>query len=310
MEIVKKKPTIFLWGSCDLQDIILSSQQIISNFNFGNSHGYGTTLDFNEIKKFPPYSPSMMSLYASPGPIALRLYETMHANQSKIDCYNHRLYLEICKFSYLDYLRSVVQPDDVLIVSFSTEILTKIQVGKEVFTIPVFSTYLANPNNMLHWLFTEYVAKEHYQVSFDNPASVTLTHQLTKEFAKTISEIFGERVVCVKTHVTDVGYSAKRRSFEKLPVSCDSLVPLYKQSRLSMSDHDHAFTSQSLNVVLKYFCKCYPYDLEIIELTDQYFVDLDRDIGSHPFHLDLFSKIKIGSKIYDRLIKLTTKEKK
>jgi hypothetical protein len=299
--IPSTKPKIFLFGACDLfQAVIIDS--IRKEFTV-DCVGVEKTdsLDLKTLK--PKFSTSMRSLYTKPNEIANRLHDTL-IQSDDIKHYHYELYREIIKFPYLEYFKNNAGPNDILVMNLSSELYTKIGVKSELFTIiPVPDNGIVNKSDQLHWLYDEYFRKDIYQIPFDDEESLNVTYDLLQEFAKDIYEIFQNRVVLVKTHITNL-MLASDLTIKKVKVSMEENIPFYKPTKIMSHPLDHTYAQRSTNLLLKKFQKWYKCDIPMVETKEPVFMDPDHKFGVAPFHLHKISNYKIGLNIYQELVKL------
>ena len=295
------KPKIFLFGACDLFQAVtidtIRKDYTIDCINLVKTN----SLNLEEIK--PRFSTSIRSLYTKPNEIANRLYDTL-LHSDNLKTHHHELYKEIIKFPYLEYFKKEAGPDDVLVMNLSAELYTKIQVKSELFTIfPIPDNTISDNSDLLHWLYDEYLTKEIYQVPFDDDESLNITYDLLQDFAKEIYEIFQNRVILVKTHITNLMLGSDM-TIKKVKVPVLGNIPFYRATKIMSHPLDHTYAQRATDLLLKKFQKWYNADIPIVEITEPIFMDPNHQYGVAPFHLHKHSSYKIGVGIHRELVKL------
>jgi len=302
------KPKIFLFGACDLYQAVnidtIRKDFVIDAMPKGLSEI--DHIDFS-IGVKPKFSTSMLSMYTAPNAIANRVHDSLYNNLT-LKKYHFELNREILKFSYLKYFAESAGPNDILVMNLSSELYTKIQVKSEIFTaIPILSdSNVNNPDDPLHWLYKEYLTKEAYQVPFDDEESVNNTYLLLKDFARDIYEIFQDRVIIVRTHMTDLAL-LKFNKVEKIQVPLEGTVPFYKTSKIMHDPADHTYAVRLMNLFVNKFKLWYKQDIPVVSLDGPVFVDVNHPLGYAPFHLHMISNYQLGLNIHKELIKMKDK---
>jgi hypothetical protein len=306
--IASAKPKIFLFGACDLYQAV-NIDTIKKEFDIDTApKGLAQVdhLDFNLGLK-PKYSTSLQSLYTKPNELANRVYDTIR-NITKPKRYHYEVYREITKFPYLKYFKDTAGPNDILILNFSSELYTKLSVKSEKITIiPAPDADLKNINDEFHWLYKEYYTKNVYQIPFDNDKSLNDTYDLLEDFAKDIFEIFQDRVILVKTHMTNLALATDLK-IDKIQVPLESHIPFFKPSRVMSDPVDHEYGMRVTNIFLTKFKRKYKADIPVVSIKEPVFVDFNHPYGYAPFHLHRFSNYKIGLGIYNELVKFKVYE--
>jgi hypothetical protein len=302
-----QKPKIFLFGACDLLQAVnidtIRKEYTIDAIPLNLRQP--DTLDFNTCIK-PKFSTSMVSLYTKPNELANRIHEYL-SKETDLKKYHYSFYREIVKYPYLKYFKESAGPNDILIMNFSSELYTKMHSGSEKFTvIPAPDIDIKNPADKLHWLYTEYLINDAYQVPFDDEESLNITYDLLQDFAKEIHKIFNDRVILVKTHVTDLTLTNDAK-IEKIPVALETTIPFYKPKKIMSHPLDHTYAQRATNLLLKKFRKWYSADIPVVAVDDVLFVDVNHPHGYAPFHLHYFSNYKIGINIYQELVKMSNR---
>lgn len=294
------KPRLFLWGSCDLHesvdiDVIRQHFAIdINDYRLENQHSLEFSLGYG------PMTTSLISLYTPPSLIAYRVRSTL-LEQPKLSNHHYVANREICKFPYLQFLKNNATNKDIFILSFSTEAYTKIFANSERFTMLSLMNHIAHKLDPLHWLYEEYFTRSEYQMPFDNPCNINESNAMLQDFARDIYEIFGDRIICVKTHLSNFGYHNSK--VINYPVSCDRNIPFYKTSKLALHDNDHTYFQKQADFIIRKFLIYYKAEVPIVEMKEPVFLDLNHKWGVAPFHLHQFSTYKIGLEIYKKLLK-------
>jgi len=299
------KPKIFLFGACDLFQAVnidtIRNEYVIDAIPINLRQA--DTLDFSTCIK-PKFSTSMVSLYTKPNELAGRLYDCL-IKEKDLKRYHYDFYREILKFSYLNYFKETAGPNDILVMNFSTELYSKMQVKSERFTIiPAPEIDVKNPNDKLYWLYAEYLTKDVYQIPFDDNSALNDTYDLLDDFAKDIYEIFNDRVILVKTHMTDLALTDNAK-IERIMVPLEAHIPFYKLSKLMQDPVDHKYGLRVANIFTTKFRRKYQADIPLVSVEDTLFVDFNHPQGYAPFHLHRYSNYKIGINIYQELVKMT-----
>jgi hypothetical protein len=301
-----KKPNIFLFGGCDLHDVVDNDlfardfnvvKQAINQPQIDNGD-----LDFNK-GSFPTMGTSVISLYTKPGPIALRVLETLATGKKRDVIMNRQTYNEIAKFPYIDFYKKNVGPCDYLLMGFSPELYTKFYGAGECFSCFPAMGALQDPSNCLHWIYKEYFTKDEFLLSFDTKESLELSFDLIVDFARDIYGIFQDRVLLIKTHFSNFIISSdhKVKSIEFGP---DNLL-YYKQTKVVTDPLDHSYADRLSMMIMNKFRHHYSSDLNLIQLDEPVFLDSNHRWGLSQFHIDLTSRGKIAKLIHADLIKRT-----
>jgi len=298
--IPSTKPRVFSFGACDLTQAIIIDT-IRRDFSVDAFNDPNDSLDLSVSR--PIYSTSIRSLYTPPNIIANRVYDTIK-NSTDVKRCHYDLYREIAKISFLDYFKKEAGPNDILVMNLSSELYTKINVKSELFTvIPHVGKEIQDPLDCLHWIYAEYLTNEIYQIPFDEEESLNITYDLLQDFAKDIYDIFQDRVILVKTHITNL-MIATDSEIKKVKVPIVGNIPFYKSTKIISHPLDHTYAQRATNLLLKKFQKWYKADIPIVELTEPIFMDPYHKYGVAPFHLHSSSNYKIGLKIHQALKKL------
>ena len=304
MMFVEPKPKLFVFGACDLHQSI-KIDMIAHKFTRDLIRTEKDTLDF-ETCNVPPFSTSMLSLYTKPNELANRVHETLIKTKN-VRRYHYALYKEIVKFPYLKYFKENAGPKDILVMNLSSELYTKIKAKSETFTIiPIPDARIYDGKDQLHWLYKEYINKDEYIVPFDDEQSLNETYDVLQDFARDVYEIFQDRVVLVKTHVTNLALGSTA-DIEKVKIPLNGTIPFYKPSRIMQDPLDHTYAQRATNLLLNKFRKWYKAELPIVSVSDGIFLDYNHPYGYSPFHLHISSCTKIGLNIYDELVKIKNK---
>jgi len=299
-----KKPNIFLFGGCDLSDVVDNDlfardfnvvKQAINQPLIDNGD-----LDFNK-GSFPARGTSVISLYTKPGPIALRVLETLAAGKKRDIIMNRQTYNEIAKFPYIDFYKKNAGPRDYLLIGFSPEIYTKFYSAGECFSICPAMGVLQDPSNCLHWIYKEYFTKDEFLLSFDTKESLELSFDLMVDFARDIYEIFQDRVLLIKTHFSNfiISNDHKIKSIEFGP---DNLL-YYKQTKVVTDPLDHSYADRLSMIIMNKFRHHYSSNLNLIQLNEPVFLDANHRSGFSQFHIDSNSRGKIAKLIHKDLTK-------
>jgi hypothetical protein len=294
---------LFLYGGCDLHDIVENPiiEKHFEVIKSGSLIGTDTgDLNFNK-GTFSTVGTSLISLYTKPGPIAQRVLETLVTARKRDVFINRDTYNEIVKFPMLSFYKKHAGPNDYLLLSFSPEIYTKFRKSTECFTCVPTMKNLENPDNCLHWLYTEYLRKEEFLLPFDTKESLELSFDLMVDFARDIYEIFQDRVILVKTHFSNFAIGNDFR-IKKIQSSPKHLL-YYKQTKIITDPLDQNYADRLSMIIMKKFRHHYRNDLSFIQLTDPVFLDLNHRYGVSQFHIDAKSRDSIARLIYQDLVK-------
>lgn len=300
------KPRLFVWGTCDLHDCV-NIDIIRKNFEIDVRRDEPQSLDlctdYGSRKDW--FVPSLISLYSDTNEIAAAVYESLATAKTPLDSQHFNIYNEIVKFPYLEYFKNNVTENDYLILSFSSELYTKIFTKKNKFTLLPLMTITRQPSDILHWVFKDLISKAAYQMPFDDQQSLNLTYEILKDFARDLHAIFKDRIIIVKTHLTNLAYSKDTSTVHKVFISCDSHIPFYSTSRLALHNNDHSYAEKWSELIIKQFKRFYPDDIPVVRSHTPVFLDLNHKWGASPFHLHTNSSYQIGLILYDTLNKLT-----
>jgi len=292
---------LFIHGSCDLYDI-LDTKIIKKNFTVVNQswnfyNNSNTSLDMNRMR-FPGTGSSLRSIYTDPGPIALRVYDSL-INKPCSDKINSRhSFQEILKFPYFNFFEKHSTTNDYLILSFGSECFSKCEVNNECFTCIPNMIYLEQKDHPLHWVFKEYLTEDNI-VSFDERSNQNNTALLIQQFADDIYKIFKNRVILVKTHFTP--YAKYNNNTIKINSFVDESIPFYKRSKVITDSRDIYYTQKAMSIFEKKFLLAYKTDIPYIEIDDKLYIDGNHRWGASQFHLDLESREKIAKEISNNI---------
>lgn len=304
-----QKPKLFLFGGCDLWDSV--NVKIIRDSYYIDRYAFGTNRDIslNVTNRFHE-STSLISLYTKPASIANRVNDTL-STLDKLE-YHHILASEqIMKYDYLEFFRRHAGPNDILLLNFTNDLYTKIKCGNECFTILPQLMPIADPKDPLHWLHKEYFENEYYHSCFDEKDSLNETTEALRDFAKDIYSIFQNRVILVKFHLSNLIYHGSVNNVQELNWTCNSKIPFYKTTKVMVDPTDHTYAKRCANLILERFRIFYKEELPLIELEDKdCFIDPCHRYGLAPLHLHPITIEKLGYKIYNELIAMTSKIEK
>jgi len=294
---------LFLYGGCDLRDIA-ENPTLKKNFKIVDSdltgHIDNDNLNFTNVN-LPWMGTSLISLYTKPGPIAQRVLETLSTGRKRDIIINRETYNEVVKFPILSFYKKHAGPNDYLLLSFSPEIYTKIRKSRECFTCFPTMRHLANPDNCLNWLYTEYFTKEECLLAFDSKESLDLSFELAKDFARDIYEIFQDRVILVKTHFSNFAIASDHH-IKKIKFGPDDLL-YYKQTKIITDPLDLSYAEKLSKLSMSTFRHRYKSDLSLIQLHEPVFLDANHRWGLSQFHIDLKSRDKIAKLICAEILK-------
>ena len=300
------KPKLFMFGGCDLQDIAMSD--IISK-DFDVVH-YATAnkremdnaiLDFNK-GSFPSMGTSIISMYTKPGPLAQRILEDLYTADKRDILANRHVYYEVTKFPYLEFFKKNAGPSDYLLLGFSPELYTKFYFGNECFSCLPAMRRLRDPNDKLHWLYKEYFTKEEFLLPFDTRESLNWTSDIISDFARDIYEIFQDRVILVKTHLSDLAI-ASDFSIKKINLTTTDNLLFYRQTKMMSSPTDHTYADRLTLLILEKFRRRYKSDVDVVQLNEPVFIDPNHRWGHSQFHIDQHSRNKLAKIVLELLLK-------
>jgi hypothetical protein len=287
------KPKLFLFGGCDLRDIAkndgLQRDFDVIDFSINHQKIDNTFIDFSHAS-FP--ETSIMSLYTKPGPIAHRILDTLATAQKGHMIINKNVVNEILKFPYLDFYKQHAGPNDYLLISFSPEIYTKYASHGEIFTCMPSMSSLENPDNILHWVYKEYLQKPELLMPFDTKESIEMTSQIMIDFARDLYEIFQDRVILIKTHFSNYVLS-KDSKITKIQPGPSNLL-YYRQTKVITEPTDLSYVERLSMIITNKFRTRYKSDLTLIQLNEPVFIDGNHRWGSTQFHIDVDSRNKIA----------------
>lgn len=303
------KPRLFQFGGCDLYDItridlLQRNYDVISYAPDPKSVDNG--LVGFEQASFPDVGTSVISLYTKPGALAQRCLESLQKAKKRDMILNRRVFNEVAKFPYLEFYRRHVRPGDFLVLGFSPELYTKIQVAGECFSCVPGIDVIKDPNNCLHWLYQDYVRMEKYQLPFDTKASLEWSFDLLVDFARDIHQLFQERVILVKTHFSSLLLTRDLR-VEPVKIGPDQLS-YYRQTKLQHDPTDNRYAERLSTIIMNKFQHHYSSTLTQVQLTQPPLIDANHDWGLNPFHIDPQSRYQLAVMI-DREIQSRMKPK-
>lgn len=305
-----RKTRIFLFGGCDLHDIakddLLTKDFEIVYHSVEEMFVDNRKLDFDQ-RSFPQIGTSVISLYSKPGPIAQRVLETLSTAQHRDIVNNIAVYNEILKFPYLDFYKKHAGPDDYLLLGFSPELYTKYLKGQECFTCVPSMDVLEEESNPLHWIIEECFRKDEFLLPFDSRDSINWTAELLVDFARDIYEIFQDRVILVKTHLSNFMIS-KDYKIRKINANCHTSIPYYKQTKIITDPLDQNYAERLTMLIMTKFMHRYKTNLNLIKLDEPVFLDENHKWGYTQFHIDSNSRNKIAKLIKDDLLNKMSKK--
>lgn len=299
------KPKIFLYGGCDLHDmaksLVLRREFEVIDHSPEHIVVDESSLDFSK-QSFPGEGRSLASLYTPPGPLALRILETLEKSLESQKKVAAPIYKEVFKFPILDYFKKNAGKNDYLLLSFSPEIYTKFYDGRECFTIspPAFKG-ITKSNHCLYWLYEEYLSKDDFLMPFDKKESLNWISDLTHDFARDIYEIFQDRVFLIATHFSNFAIDYDH-SVKKFKASVNDIL-FYKQSKVVSDPLDHSYMQRSCDIQVNKFIRRYKTDLKLIKLDEIVFLDANHRWGASQFHIDIRSRTKLAELTYQEIKK-------
>ena len=296
------KPKLFLFGGCDLRDIIkddaLQRDYNVIDFSVNQQEIDNSLIDFSHAS-FPEHGTSIMALYAKPGPIAQRVLDTLATAKKRDMIMNRSVFNEILKFPYLDFYKKHAGPNDYLLISFSPEIYTKYASQGEIFTCMPAMGSLENPDNILHWIYKEYLQKSELLMPFDTKESIEITSQIMIDFARDLYEIFQDSIILVKTHFSNYVLS-KDSKITKIQSGPSNLL-YYRQTKIMTEPTDLSYVERLSMIITNKFRTRYKSDLTLIQLDEPVFIDDNHRWGNSQFHIDADSRNKIAKLIRKEL---------
>lgn len=308
MILDQSKPKLFLYGACDLHDIVnndlLDRDFDVIKYPVGMDKPDVSNLDFNNMR-FPDNGTSVISLYTKPGPIAQRILDTLTQSNKRDLIVNMPLYKEACKFPYLDFYKKYAGPNDFLVLSFSAELYTKLLCANECFSCLPEMRVIFEKSNSLHWLFKEYLSKDHYLFPFDSKESLEWSFDLIVDFARDIYEIFQDRVILVKTHFSNLAI-ATNSTVTKINPTPNELL-FYRQTKIVTDPTDYKYADRLSSIIMSKFQRHYAVDLPLMKLDEPVFLDANHRWGLSQFHIDQYSRMKLAGMIHSAIMKKSTK---
>jgi hypothetical protein len=295
-----QKPKIFLYGGCDLLDLV-DNPHIKNNFEVVKKSQVFVDDSSLNFDIFPGLGTSVISLYTKPGPIAQRVLETLSTGRKRDIIVNRELYNEIVKFPYLDFYKKHAGPNDYLLLGFSPEVYTKFHRLGECFTCCPPMKVIENPDNCLHWLYKEYLTKDEFLLPFDTKESLEWSFDLMVDLARDIYEIFQDRVILVKSHFSNFIISEDYK-IKSLNFGPDNLL-YYRQTKIVTDPLDLNYVDRLSKIIMNKFRHHYKSDLSLIQLDDPVFLDANHKWGFGQFHIDLKSRDKIAKLVCAELLK-------
>jgi hypothetical protein len=302
------KPKLFLFGACDLDDI-MNNDLLYRDFEVVNQkHTRDNTIvpgsiNFDE-QRFPGHGTSLISLYTEPNNIAMRVADTLVKCDKRERIESLFVYQEVVKFPYLEFFKKHAGPEDYLVISFSSELYTKVACANEVFTCLPAMQRIFRPEHPLYWLYKEYMSNDNYHLPFDTKESLELSFDIMEDFTRDIYEIFKDRVILVKTHFSNLAISDGCKVVQ-MNVGPDDLL-FYKQTKIAHDPTDHKYAERLSRIIMNKFRHHYSADVPLIELKDNVFLDASHKWGLSQFHIDAFSRNKIARKIHEHVMSRRT----
>lgn len=308
MIIAQHKPKLFLYGACDLHDIV-DNDLLHRDFEIvkhppGQEPPDPTSLDFSNMR-FPKNGTSIISLYTKPGPLAQRILDTFTQSNKRELILNMLLYQEAAKFPYLEFYKKHAGPNDFLVLSFSAELYTKLICLKECFSCLPAMKVIFEKSNSLHWLYKEYLCKEQYLLPFDSKESLEWSFDLIVDFAKDIYEIFQDRVILVKTHLSNLAIATDSTIKKVNSTPADLLF--YRQTKIVTDPTDYKYADRLSSIIMNKFQHHYSVDLPLMKLDGPVFLDSNHKWGLSQFHIDHYSRTKLAGMIHTAIIEKSVK---
>lgn len=288
-----EKPTVFLYGGCELDDAILSCKDLIRNYNFSQRS-----------------LSSLFSLYSPAGDISNKFYHwfRLQSNEFKKEL------LPVCSDIVKSpcWIKDIIKnskKDDVLIVNFSNELFTKFIYKKECITV---NSHLINYLKHIPYSLTSILTDPNNHLYFDEDKNIDIARELLEEFIKDIAPIFKERVILVNTIISNKAY-IDINNFNYSELMPSDFLPWYKRNKDQNSvptlDIENSYAQRCLNLIKNRFLKLYPYKIQEIKLLrEDYFIDLDHRWGFSPVHYHKITNVKLGYAIKNGIENVYKKE--
>ena len=311
--LIDNKPRLFVWGSCDLRDIV--DCEIISK-NYELDHDIKNVSSFRSLNSSDPSfrfptATTLLSAYETISSIADRVDESLHvaSKTRRLKAYHYQIHKEICKFPHIDYFRKYSTNNDILVINFSSELYTRYISPINKFTLIPPMMELAKMDDPLHWLYKEYLIKSEHHMSFDTKEIQLMTYDYLKDFIKDIHEIFKDRVILVKTHLTNLSYSDETLSVNRHLINCNTHIPFYKQTRIMTSPIDHSYADKMASHILRKFVHVYKEDIPIVQADSPVFMDVNHKWGASPFHLHKKTNSRLAEQLNSCILKIVEKQR-
>lgn len=289
------KPVIYHFGACDLLDSLMN-KSILGMFDI--ACGQPALGEFRP--KYPENNTSLLSLYTDAGSLGLQILDYMYKDPTLIE-QHATLYQELGKFDYITYWKKHSTKNDILVLNFSAEFYTKFFNKIECITL------LPQIKNLgkLDWILP-LLTNHNYLLDFDDEFNTGIARELATDFARSIKEIFGDRVVLVDTHLTEKCYV---NNMIKPAVKIQyGFIPYYQNNKMTSEAKNKEYGQRLVKVLLRQFRRVHGGDLPIVSIPENLaFQDPDHRWGSNPFHLHKASADFVGLKIMDVCLKQLSK---
>jgi hypothetical protein len=274
---VVNKPAIFALGACDLQDSLMVPS-IARAYRLNNV-----------------CSTSLLSLLTPPGSISLQILDYFHQQKHTSDTNN--LLIGEAKKSTIDLWKTTATSQDFLIISFSTEFYTKFYDDKECLTLHPH----LRPVPGFDWFNNNILAPSKFHLEFDEEKNLSLQQDLIYDFADIVDKIFQDRVILVKTHLTDKIINGKKTYIEK---AAPTSIHNFSNKKSIVGEKSSNYGQRLVDAMIKQFRRTYKHDIPLVSIGDEFvFRDARHRWGPQPFHLHSTSTLMIGAQILEELKK-------
>lgn len=302
-EYPESAPTIFVHGGCDINDAV-NLEFIREKYRLDSpKFGYNKNIaNVNNIQHRYRETSSLMSMYSPTGSIAQRLYESL---SKQVPCTHSQMIAaeELLKYPTIDFYKTHVRSNDILVIGFLNELNLKIKVGAECFNVSPQFKELVHPDNPIHWLYKDYILNPKYQSAFFETRSLQETKDYLKEYALSLYKIFKDRVIIVDTHIANLYYSNNLKTV--IPVTSNS-VPFYNMTNFAQNPVSFEYIKKWIDIFIKTFKHYYPVDVPVVSInSSECFRDLNHRFGSAPTHLHPYTINKIGVELFAQLEKIS-----
>lgn len=296
-------PTIFVHGGCDINDAVnielIRSKYRLDDPKYGaNKH----VKEFNNTNHRFRETPSIMSMYSTPGSIAERVYESLE--KLPVNTKSHVIASEeILKYPILEFYKKHAGPKDIIVIGFLNELNLKIKSNYECFNISPQFDKLNNKEDPLFWLYKEYITNTKYYSPFYEDRNLQETKEYLKDYAKELYKIFKDRLIIIDTHLASFYYD--NGTLNSIQVSSNS-IPFYKTLKVDTVDAE--YMRKWMHTFIKSFKHFYPVDVPVVSIDNkECFRDPYHRFGPAATHLHPYSINKIGTALFEELEKINSR---